>query len=416
MRVSKSLFKIITVGLLGASLFLIACGEEEEEEEELTTDPLNSVPQVQVINISGIGTSDSASLTADTDCDAASNQGIFGLAFGAACHSAPFAENLLLGENGGDPGGDGEVNCSDYVSDDDDSGILMSLLCESWIQSNPNLVSVGFEESGSAIAISFEDFDSTDIYEASGAWTAGSDSSYPANIRMWTGTGLSDLSGVVGIALADLNNGRVFFDSAPFAASGETAVQAQVDFSAKDDVSSCVDTPNETNCHWQELSMYAGEEVVSNGPPNGFHIKIFANDIDSPTFMALEGRFRYVDGSGFGDDLSAVRQIYFQVVEEDDIVWGTFSFLDEDGELVSTSNSFLNTFLSTLANDGICSDDLVGDATNFGASKTCTDLGVDSTKWSELFSGLASFGNVTESPIPDIFSSGAPASAGINTQ
>ncbi|SMF81852.1 hypothetical protein [Pseudobacteriovorax antillogorgiicola] len=405
--------KIVMTSLIGASLGLVGCGAEEEEEDgdTVTTD---TVPQIQAIDLTGLGNGTSTSLVED-DCDAASSGGIFGLAFGGACHTAPFAENLLLGEDGGDPGGDGTVDCADYDSDNDDSGILMSLLCESFIQQNPNMVSMGFEDDGSAIAASFVDFDSTDTMTAVGAWSAGNSDSFPANIRMWSGTTLSDLTGIVGIKLSDLQNGTIYFDSTPFTSTGEQAIQVQVDFSAKDDASNCATSPSTDNCHWQEIRLYAGETLTTNGPPNGFHLRILANDVDAPTFMVLEGRYRYAENPNFGNGMSDTRQIYYQVVENNDVVWGTFAFLDANGDAISTGNTFVDAFLTSLASDGICSDDLVTDANNNSQAKTCTELGVDASVWTDLFTGQTDFTNITESPVPDIFSTGAPTESGITT-
>lgn len=70
----------IYAAALGTSLILSRCStEEEEEEEEEVTDINNTIPKVQAINVSGLGTSSSTSLLADPDCTAASDQGIFGL-------------------------------------------------------------------------------------------------------------------------------------------------------------------------------------------------------------------------------------------------------------------------------------------------------------------------------------------------
>ena len=425
--------------IIGASLILglgclSSCSAEEEEEEGATTvaedgavagDPNftgeDSIPQVQAINLTGLGTG-STTLTLqdddDSECAQAENAGIFSLALGGACHSAGLASNLLLGDDGGDPGGDGNIDCADYDTNNDDSGILMSLMCEDVMLQTPNVVSLGFGESDGTFGVSFADFSSSDTTTAKGSWTAGSENNFPANIRMWTGSSFSDLSGIIGINLSSLSAGTVYFDSTPFSDEMGFAMKVEVSFDAKTDASSCATAPSDDNCHWQEVKIYSGEDEITNGPPNGFHLKIWADNIDTPTFLAIEGKYRYSDANAgtFDNFIPEIRHVYFQVIEQNDIIWGKFAFTDTNDAAVTHSSDAVNTFLTSLATDGICSNDLATDGQNFSEASTCAALGVDTTLYTDLFTGSTDFENISSTfSLPDIFSTGAPTESGINT-
>lgn len=413
-RRTLSLYGSLIIG----SFLMVSCGESEEEESVQTA---VDVPQIQAISLSGLGTATSTALTLQetNECAATEGQGIFSLAFGGACHSAGIAANLLLGDNGGDPGNDGSVNCEDYSDDDQDTGILMHLMCGTFIQSNPNTTDFAFEGDGTAIAADFRDFDATDSMTAVGAWTAGSSTSLPANIRLWSGTSLSNAAGIMGLKLTDIQNGELYFDSTAFNASA--VMQVAATFSTKSSAENCSASPSTDTCHYQDVRLYT-PQAITDGPPQGFHVKILANDIDNPSFLAIEGSYLYdQNGIANGGALAATRKIYFQVVEKDDVVWGIFKFLDVSGNpiTVSTSDSnsdtLFNNFLTTLSSTGICSNDLVSDSDNFTAGNSCADLGVDTTAYEGIFSGVDSFEDITATPFSDVWGNDIPTEVGIRT-
>ncbi len=381
-----------------------------------------TVPQVGAIALEHLGTAAAPAAALRLLADGACNQdqlGVMGFALGGACNTAPFVSRIMLGSRNGDFDGDGDMDCDDFKTAKAakvDPGILLSLLCEDVMQATENVTSLAFQTGSgaadSAFAISFKDFQN-DV-PAVGSWSHGTAASYPADIRIFRGTALDALKGHVALSLTDPNNGSV-----KLAGFGTTAqFSADVAFSNKKQTGKCADAPSTTNCHWQDVRIYGGEGKVVAGPPNGFHLKIFADDKELPTFIALEGKYRYAEAtiaaitagqSGCpGGELHKLRIAYFETVQKGAQIWGRFSFLDENGQsLACTLDGGVDPFALLAAPAGVCQ--------NVGSDRwvPCTDI--DATKYTDLWQGESTFANVLESPVSDDVWATPPTDRGVCT-
>jgi len=425
----------LLVSILALGVALPACRDAEkkdepDESETQTTGGVagnggsgartndSTVPQVGAISLETLGgKTEGTALTADA-CNK-TGLGVLGLAIGGACSTAPMAARLMVGRDNGDHNGDGVMNCLDLAAAKAakvDAGILLHLLCESIMQQNDEVVSLAFEddESGGAMAIAFNDFPGDT--KAAGSWTRGNAGSYPADIRVWFGNSFGSLAGHIGRALTIRDNGKVFINGQGFSPNGNPDFAATVDFSSKSDASSCAAEPGEANCHWQDIKIYAGESADTKGPPNGFHLKIFADAKANAGFFALEGKYRYTEAYATAQwgalasscpsgELKKLRTVYFQVLQKGNQVHGKLVFRDASGaELACTMPGGVDPF--ALMRAGVCQ--------NLGADAwvNCTDL--NPADYAALWQGEAGFANVTASPVGAIFE-GAPTSEGICT-
>jgi hypothetical protein len=428
--------KLTTVIIACSLAAFVSCKKEEEEDDEEVEETGNggnggggagggsggssALPQVGAINLGMLGTGEAAGLRLQdgppggaSECSQGS-LGLFGLALGAACHTAPLAANLLIGNGSGDHDGDGDMDCDDLAAakaSGGNAGMLLHLMCEQVMLDNSNVTSLaGQDDESGVFAISFADFanDTTAV----GSWTQGNAASYPADIRAWNGAGFDSLKGIFSLGMTDINNGHLHLDMQ----DPETSLAASVQFSNKGDAAACASGPSSETCNWQDIKLYSGEDETM-GAPNGFHLKIFADSKEAPTFLGLEGRYRYTEagaaaafgssaGDGAcGDEVATIRSIYFTAVQKGGQVWGKFFLRDENGDVIECMAAGIDIF-GSLA-DGICQN--VGEA----GEADCTEI--DESDYAGLWEGEADFDNITASPVPDVWGTDAPTGAGLCT-
>ncbi len=386
-----------------------------------------AVPQVGSINLSSLVEDDDPALRladepgAKGKCEK-QKLGAFGLALGAACHTSGLASALLLGREQGDFDGDGDVDCGDFLAAKDDDqaggpGIMLSLMCQGVFLNNPNVVSLAFADAENpkfqAMAVSFADYEN-DV-AAVGSWTKGNAASYPADIRLWGGTGMTALEPMFAMGLSSLNAGTVFVDK-----MGDSVADIKVEYANQSDGSLCASAPSKSSCHWQDIQAYSGDGLVENGPPNQFHLRVFADNKENPSFLALEGRYGYspetaakafaADASDPNrPDLTAIRSVYFQVIKKDKQIWGRMIFKDESGALLSwempAPTGTIDIFAQLAAEDGVCQN------TNSSDWVACTDI--DPSSYQQLWDGLEGFAAVAASPVEIDWTSGKPEQAGL---
>lgn len=412
---------------------LFACkktvADEPSSEEEVTStsggggsssnNSLNpGVPQVGSIVLTGLGTGEStqASLTAgESDCRQ-DELGVFGMALGGACHTAPLGAKLMLGNTTGDFDGDGDADCADLdaakvsqASGGPGPGILMHLVCGDVFKQTPNVKSLAFENQKDgggteALSISFADFTGRGV----GSWTAGNSASYPANIRLWVGDTLSNLGGIFAMDLESRDKGTLYLARLGNPGESGAAFSGKISF-ANATGTACASAPSASSCNFQQIKFYGGEGDVVDGPPNSFNLRIFADSKTAPTFMALEGRYRYseaVANRTWGDGtpsaatgLRNIREIYFRAVQKSGQIWGRFIFRKGDGTTVDTymaTDDIKNT-ISSVA--GVCQ--------NLGSSATVACTEIEYTDYDSLWVGETNMENLTSSPV-DIDWTGAP--------
>jgi hypothetical protein len=375
-----------------------------------------TVPQVGAIALERLGTQGAPAALALADTCGQGALGVMGFALGGACNTAPFASRIMIGSRNGDFDGDGDMDCDDFAAAkaaSQDPGILLSLLCEKVMQANDNVVSLAFEGgTQEAFAISFKDFQN-DV-PAVGMWSHGTAASYPADIRIFKGPDLDTLKGTLALSLTDPNNGAV-----KIAGFGDTGkFSADLAFSNKKQTGKCADAPSTTNCHWQDIRIYGGEASTVGGPPNGFHLKIFAEDKEKPSFIALEGKYRYTAATIAditkgqqgcpGAELAKLRNVYFQTVQRGGQIWGKFTFLDEAGQSLSCDlGGGVDPFALMARADGICQ--------NVGSDRWVPCTEVDYTKYVGLWQGEDAFATVTESPVSEDTWANPPTERGLCT-
>jgi len=414
--------------MIGAGF--VNCGEPKEGEqidEDAPVIPTGGIgnssssaqddsvqmPQVGAIALGGFGETavetalrlQGGETTADKKCEFP-NLGAFGLAIGAACHTSPFASNLLLGDESGDFDGDGDIDCADFkkaeadkTGDEGGAGILMHLMCQGIFVANKDVVSFAFEEKkgtrDEAFVISFADYEGGE--EAVGSWTKGNTASYPADIRFWNGESVSAVEPMLAMALKDLNNGTLSIER-----FDEKAINVKVEFSNNADASGCEAAPSKETCHWQDVQIYSGTGLSESGIPNGFHLRIFADSKENPKFIALQGRYSYsaeTSAASFGKDgnttLEKLRYIDFKTVKKGSQVWGQFEFTDENDAAfpwtIGTGAGAVDILAKFAAAEGICqnldSDEWV----------TCTDITYGD--YDALWDNKTDFVRIEASPI-----------------
>lgn len=419
----------------GLSLSFAACkkggkDDDDDDDEETTTvsgsgsgggqaGDSSTVPQVGAISLSELGTEEGAALALTEDGQPDCKQegmGAMGIAFGSACRMAPMAANFMLGREDGDFDGDGDMDCNDYTqakAEGKGVGLMLHLLCDPVMLKNDNVVSLAFGDDtpDSSFAVGFTDFENDTT--AAGSWTQGNAASYPADVRIWQGTTMSDLKGHVALGLKDVNNGTIYLDSN---GKNDQTFQTVATFSNKTLTGDCLTDPGTETCHNQDIKMYSGEGTT-NGAPNGVHLRVFADDKKAPTFIAIEGRFRFTDamataqfanaGSSCpGSEMAKVRSIYVQAIQKGAQAWAHMTFRDGSGNLLSCTTGGIDPFQMLGSTDGICQDR--GKPTPVA----CTDI--VPADFASMWEGEAEFDNVTASPIGDIWD-GAPTQRGICT-
>jgi hypothetical protein len=388
-----------------------------------------AVPNVGSINLSTIADpADAALMLADDSSEAKcdrQNLGAFGLAIGAACHTSGFASKLLLGSESGDFDGNGSIDCGDFQyakshhkeGADDGPGILLNLMCQGVFLNNDNVTSFAWEDlknpKNKAMAVSFADYEN-DI-TAVGSWTKGNAASYPADIRIWGGDSVATALPVIGMGLTSLNNGVVAFEDL-----GGTKFKVQVEYANKTETANCIEAPSKENCHWQDIKLFGGDGLIEKGPPNQFHLRIFADSKDAPTFLALEGRYGYSAESAAKafapsaedanrPDLRAIRSVYFQVVKKGGQVWGRLVFKDENDELLkwetASPGGTVDIMAKLAADDGICQ--------NSDSAEWVTCDKVTYTDYADLWEGSEKFESVTASPVKVEWLTGKPEKQGL---
>lgn len=420
--------------------FPAACKQAEKKDKDDSSDSSSStvsgassggagssaavdtdVPQVGAISLEHLGVAAAGlrgmSLLDEGGCDQAT-LGVMGFALGGACNTAPFVSQIMLGSRDGDFDGDGDTDCADLKAAKDagkEPGILLSLLCEDAMLATANVTSLAFATGktgpNEAFAVSFKDFQN-DV-PAVGTWTHGSTESYPADIRIFRGSSLDALAGHVAMSLTDPNNGSV-----KLAGFGTNAqFTADLAFSNKAQVSACAASPSTATCHWQDIRIYGGEGSTADGPPNGFHLKIFADSKAAPTFLALEGKYRYTAATAAaltagqsgcpGGELPKLRTAYFQTVQHGGQIWGRFYFLDENGLNLTCNLGGVDPFALLARPEGICQ--------NPGSDAWVTCEAIDYTLYTDMWQGEAAFNNVTESPVSDDVWANPPTASGLCT-
>jgi hypothetical protein len=384
-------------GIVLAATLFVGCGEEEAEDVGVVN---GNFPRVHAIPLDGMFATSAA--LSENECDTTGMNGIFGLPLGGACHTAPMASNLLVGDTSPD------FECAQYDPDSDaEYGLLIHLICAPWMQAKTQ--SMLFSETGDSgeewIAISFEQFGDD---EAVGYWNRGGEGSYPADIRVWMGDAADDLTGVMAIHLESQDKGTVYLDR-----FGEEDWDMQFDFNNPSDVSSCATTPSSENCFYNKIQIYAGEGAIADGPPNGFNLSVFADSKTTPNFTALEGKYRYTAeyaAASFTDDfaqqasLEDVRNIYFQTIKQENQIWGSFAFKDENDD--SLTYSLGDADLFDILAEGRCSN--IGDSDeNFDECTTITPA-----DYTSFWQGEDDVESIEEKMF-DVSFDGAPTTEGI---
>jgi hypothetical protein len=343
----------------------IGCGSfagNPEEEEQVAPKSEAEIPDVTRINLTNLGKADAAlKLRGMGEYPSRKNQfsvfellanegktgcgqqdlGLFGISIDAACTLSAISSNLLYGENP-DRDGDGKLTCGDYRSGEEDLGFLTPLLCEPAVLATKNIRSVRFEEDGVKTAISFEKF--SDDSAVIGNWTASGPETgrYPANIRAWRGTTDPQLDPVLAFALESIGLGTNYFDLRPL----NESLVGEVAFSIPVSPEKCKSEPSKENCFWQDIQILItdAEKALSGSSPSGIHLVIFADNKQNPTFVAIEGKYRYdpavakkiLDAAEPGPSLfKNTIEIYFRTVQVNEQLWGSFDFKDSEGKTVA---------------------------------------------------------------------------------
>ena len=403
---------IVTVSLIVGGVS--HCSKKSSKKSEVNTSgTLVLLPDVDSVNMNKLGSPESANLDETTDCAASENRGIFSIGLGGVCSLAPFVSNLLLGGKSGDYDGDGALTCGDYdaaQAKDQEPGLLLSLMCDLTFRLKPNLTDLLVEnETGKYLGISFTKFDAQSA--AAGAWSAGNDASYPANIRLYQGTDKDNLSGLIAMSLASRTNGTVWVDT-----GAEGGFQAKVTFSTPKDTSQCKSNPSTTTCIHQDVRIYA-KNGLSAQSPYGIHLEVWVDNKESPSFYAIEGRYSYsaaVAEAIWGSQptltaLAATRDIYFKSVQSGSSLWGVFDFRGENDSTFTWAPSGIDYLAIMRSSNGICQD--LASATRDNISGTCAD----SMKTVPVFAGFDSFAKISASPASEVdFATNKPSTVGIN--
>ncbi len=380
--------------------------------------PLSGLPQVGGIALGGLGGAATAAALGLQDGETCHQDklGVMGFALGGACNTAPFAAKIMLGNRNGDHDADGDMDCDDLVAataKGSAPGLLLHLLCEDVMRKNDGIVSLAFAGPETAFGVSFKDFPNDTA--AVGAWTQGDAASYPADIRIFKGRSLPTLKGHMALTLIDRDNGSVKI--AGFGTPGDERFSADLSFSNKRSTAKCATMPDTANCHWQDVRLYGGEAAIVSGPPNGFHLKILADDKEKPSFIAIEGKYRYTDATAEaqfpaaadcpGAELRKLRSLYFQTVQKGTQIWGRFQFKDRDGHLLACEIApGLDPFAMMARPEGVCQ--------NAGSDQWVPCTAITPGEYTERWQGELNFADVTESPVGDIFDD-APTTVGVCT-
>jgi hypothetical protein len=442
------------------TLALGACGDEKTSRKPQgeSTTPSSTignggisskdrlVPEATSINLADIGQPATDGLTlrgsqnavVKEDCEMPEYLGVFGLSLGAACNTLKLTENALFGE-GGDRTGDGEIDCSDYKSDEEDQGLLLALLCEPVIQSSPNLVSMRFDDpkNDHKIAVSFEDFDATDAITSIGDWNAvGSDAGrFPANIRYWVADAKSrgaskDLAGVAALKFPSSLVGSIAYDLNPV---GKDFI-GRADFSAQLDTSNCIANPSDKTCHYQKAALReTSEEAKDNNP--GMQVIAYANNKRSPSFLIVEGKIQLTKetaASWFGSkstqtqpekdvikNFLETREIYFRTVQKAGQLWGSFDFRNAEGktiEAMATDENGKQVDVSAVMKNGTLNQEFGGFCVNLGSDDLTACRDIDPSKYEGMWVKDAGMPALTDDFKIDADFSGAPTKPGILTK
>ena len=383
------LTKIISMGLM--SSLILSCGKEEDTELADAGD----LPQAGSINLSGLGGGSTALSLAERDCDAGSeNMGwLMGLGLGAACNSTGFASNILLGSEDGDHDSDGELTCDDWTyaeENDQDAGILTGLICDPNFRTQ-RLVSYYGVGDGSATGIDFRDASATDDFTAAGSWLAGDEASFPAEIRLFTGTDLSSLTGIFDVQLDSVDKGNM--------GVRWQGLNVQSQFNNVSDATSCEASPSSETCFTQSLALYApGTDVFE-----GFNVQVYADNKLDPTFLIVEGKFSYSatqasawsvgDSNPCSTEMASTRKLHIRTVQKGTQIWSSAKFYDENDELHSCTVGAIDLFDSI--STGYC-ENLADGASDFGQNPECTDITV--ADYDSIWGTETSFGYVTSDP------------------
>lgn len=413
----KTLPILLTKTLILALTFSLNCsdsGDEESEDEVDTSSQIGTsqatsstsgtssataeFPGVGAIALDALGATSLA--LAGSECAQSDNLGVFGIALGSACHTAPLAARSLLGSTSGDHNNDGVTDCSDLTyakANNIEPGILQHLLCGDIFQTTSDITALGFDADGAVMAITFANITGSPSTGV-GSWTATNSAKYPANIGIFRGPTFAGLSEIGAIDLESKDKGSLWFQ----VPEANQTMAFRVNFENQASTSSCTTSPSTTTCHYQEVEVYGGETAISQGPPNGLFLRVFADDKSAPTFMVIEGRFRFTQAGaeswaggsdGSPSFLSQVRSIYFQTVQKGNQVWGRFVFQDANGTALSYSPGGIDILGYLARAEGVCQ--------NLGSSEfaNCTDITY--TDYTSMFLGETGVPLVSANPLTD---------------
>jgi hypothetical protein len=351
---------------VGCLIALLNCGSfagnpEEDDDGGEVPKAVVEIPDASRINLANLGTdiSDaelrpqendlasklsltSLALTGDANPKCGERDlGLFGLSINVACTLSPMASNLLYGDEP-DRDGDGKITCDDYKQGKDNQGFLLSLLCEPALLKENAIKTARFKDDAATLAISFEAFRSTP--KPVGTWSAsGTDAGrYPANIRAWIGATGDTLQGVLGLALDGTQTGLNYFNLAPL---GEPFM-GEISFANPADASHCQEAPSKDTCFWQDIQILITDEerAIVGKSPSGVHLVILADNKERPSFIAIEGKYRYEDA--VADKIVAdspanlalfkeTREIYFRTIQANNQLWGSFDFKSRQGKTIA---------------------------------------------------------------------------------
>lgn len=405
-RDATGLSLAVLVPVLFTLLVIFGCGTQagnpgEDDEKKIPARETVLVPDAAAIDLRGVGGSRAASFFAaaadgTSSCDSTKALGVFGGPVGAACFLSTLVQEMLYGKHG-DRDGDGRLTCADYVPNQDDQGLLFPMLCEPGMLALKKVKSLRFSENAKTFAVSFEDFDAGDQFNALGHWTAGGLDTeiFPANMRVWAGNSSTTLPGLTAMRLKSGTDGWMAFDLNPAGA----LLRGESTFRAIADAAACEKTPGRETCHSQEFSISLPEDAVEGSIASSMRLTTLANKRRDPDFIVIEGKFRYsasVAEQLFGrTDLDPafkqVRDVYMRVVQKGHQIWGSMDYKDASGQTIQVPVPGTTYDLTGILRNGRSNIPYAGVCQNLGSDQWVDCVDIDYKLYDALWVGDASY-------------------------
>jgi hypothetical protein len=271
-----------------------------------------------------------------------------------SCAATKFSVGALLGEEVSDTNADGIIAC-DEISKDKASDLLVAL-CDAQVDKGQDVKEASVTKAdGKNLKISFSKAGSFDV---AGSWRSASGMDLPALIRLWR---LEDASTSPDIAMHVRDNSTFEFwtkaDIKTVSNGQETIgegrlknVSIRAVMQNNQDTSKCADQPSSSTCLTQDVTIWFGSPAEVTGyqvAPDGYRVRVLADDAKSPSFLAVEGMYVMSDANARWASVNAqtndgsgqtffenARTFYFQVIRYQDEVWGRMVIRDANGAVI----------------------------------------------------------------------------------